>query len=329
MYKDNVHNWTKKITEGDRQAISKALTLLESNKIEDLEFAKKLIEQLPLNRSSTSLRIGITGSPGVGKSSIIECLGLLMLKENLKVGVLTIDPSSSISYGSILGDKSRMTILSQEKNAFIRPTSSSNLLGGLSRNTRNSLKVLEAAGYQRIIIETVGIGQSEIDVVNLCDLLIYVVQPGSGDELQALKRGIMEWADIFVINKSDGVLEAKANETFTELSSVLSHLPLREKNHSAAIYKTSILKPELFEKLNLHINDYYNSLLIENKLITYRNAKDTAFFERNWINALKIKLEQGEKFKNEVENLKEDINSGKIDVENAFGKLIKSIFALP
>lgn len=182
--------------------MAKAITLLESSLPQDRQNAAELLRSLPSNDRPT-LRIGVTGVPGVGKSTLIESLGLSFIQDGHKVAVLAIDPSSTVTGGSILGDKTRMQQLSQEMDAFIRPSPSKGTLGGLSEHTLQLIKLVEAAGFDRIIVETVGVGQSETDVKQVCDLVLLLTMPTVGDELQGVKRGIMERVDLVVVNKID------------------------------------------------------------------------------------------------------------------------------
>ena len=190
------------IKQGKKSSLSKGITLLESSLITDIPKAQKLISDcLPL--SGNSIRIGITGVPGVGKSTFIETFGKLLTSKGHKVAVLAIDPTSEKTHGSILGDKSRMNKLSIDKDAFIRPSPSSGTLGGVTNKTRENIILCEAAGYDIILIETVGVGQSETTVSNLTDFFLLLMLAGAGDELQGIKRGIMELADLLIINKAD------------------------------------------------------------------------------------------------------------------------------
>ncbi|NOZ34889.1 MAG: methylmalonyl Co-A mutase-associated GTPase MeaB [Chlorobi bacterium] len=202
------------IRAGDITILSQAITLVESAKKEHKEKAQEIIKQC-LQLSGNSVRIGITGVPGVGKSTFIETLGMFLLKKGKKIAVLAIDPSSERSGGSILGDKTRMEKLSVEKNAFIRPSPSAGSLGGVARKTAETIILCEAAGFDTVLIETVGVGQSEIAVSSMVDFFMLLMLAGAGDELQGIKRGIMEMADLIVINKADGdnmpnALRAKA-----------------------------------------------------------------------------------------------------------------------
>ncbi len=191
------------VMSGDISVLGRAITLIESNSEKHKQQAQKILIKL-LPNSGKSIRIGITGAPGVGKSTLIESLGLHLCRAGHKTAVLAIDPSSSLSGGSILGDKTRMEKLSRQPNAFIRPSPAGGTLGGVAHKTREAMLLCEAAGYDVILIETVGVGQSEIAVRSMTDFFLLVMQHGAGDGLQGIKRGVMELADLLVINKADG-----------------------------------------------------------------------------------------------------------------------------
>ena len=192
-----------KLIKGDKNALSRGITLVESNQRKHQLIAEKLIEDC-LPHSQRSIRIGITGVPGVGKSTFIEAFGSFLIRQGKKVAVLAVDPSSSVSHGSIMGDKTRMENLVTEENAFIRPSPSGDSLGGVARKTRESIILCEAAGFDVLLIETVGVGQSETTVHSMTDFFLLLKLAGAGDELQGIKRGIIEMADAIVINKADG-----------------------------------------------------------------------------------------------------------------------------
>ncbi len=188
---------------GDRGALSRAITLAESRRPDDQEHAQELIAAL-LPHTGKARRVGITGVPGAGKSTTIEALGVWLIERGLKVAVLAVDPSSARTGGSILGDKTRMQNLSAREEAFIRPSPSGGVLGGVARKTRETMLLCEAAGFDVVIVESVGVGQSEAELAELVDCLSLLLVPGAGDELQGIKRGIMELADVIVVNKADG-----------------------------------------------------------------------------------------------------------------------------
>lgn len=221
----------EKIVSGDRIALGKAMTLVESERAEDRLIAIELVAkcELQLLEKDPSLRLAISGAPGVGKSTLIEALGLEAISKGHKVGVMTIDPTSSISHGSILGDKSRMAQLSVSPSAFVRSSPAGSVLGGMGRRSYEVLTLLAAAGYDLILLETVGVGQSEHTVREITDGFLLVVQPGGGDELQGIKRGITELADIVIVNKADGQMADLAKLAKSQYQSALHYFsPLRE-----------------------------------------------------------------------------------------------------
>lgn len=212
------------ILNGDRTVFSQAITLVESKLSRHQEIAQEIIEKC-LSYAGNSVRIGITGVPGVGKSTFIEALGINLIKQGKKVAVLAIDPSSERTKGSILGDKTRMETLAVNENAFIRPSSSAGSLGGVARKTRESIVICEAAGYDVIFVETVGVGQSETAVHSMVDFFLLLMLAGAGDELQGIKRGIMEMADAIIINKADGDNYNKALRAKREYANALHLFP--------------------------------------------------------------------------------------------------------
>ena len=218
----DIDGLTEAVLRGDRVHLAKAITLIESRHPEDAEPAQELLARL-LPHTGASHRIGVTGVPGVGKSTFIEAFGLERVEEGRRVAVLAVDPSSSVSGGSILGDKSRMNRLAQREEAFIRPSPAGGSLGGVARRTRETVFLCEAAGFDIILVETVGVGQSEIVVADMVDLFLVLMLPGAGDELQGIKRGVLELADLVAVNKSDGDQLAAARIAQSEYSSVLRY----------------------------------------------------------------------------------------------------------
>lgn len=211
---------------GERRALARAITLVESTRPEHRARAQALLARLPAE--PTALRLGLTGTPGVGKSTFIEALGLDLIGRGHRLAVLAVDPSSSRSGGSILGDKTRMERLSRAPAAFIRPSPSGRALGGVAARTRETIRLAEAAGHDIVIVETVGVGQSETLVAEMTDLFLLLIAPGGGDDLQGVKRGIMEMADLIVVNKADGALEPIATATRADYAGALSLLRKRE-----------------------------------------------------------------------------------------------------
>jgi LAO/AO transport system kinase len=191
------------VTGGDRRALSKAITLLESRRPDHVELGRRVLEAV-VPRAGRAIRVGITGPPGVGKSSFIEALGTALIEKGHRLAVLAVDPTSPVSGGSILGDKTRMVALSQREEAFIRPSPSGGMLGGVAHRTREARILCEAAGFDVVIVETVGVGQSEFEVASMVDFFLVLLQPGAGDELQGIKKGVLELADMLVVHKADG-----------------------------------------------------------------------------------------------------------------------------
>ncbi|MEM7422964.1 MAG: methylmalonyl Co-A mutase-associated GTPase MeaB [Pseudomonadota bacterium] len=218
---------TRAIASGERRALARAITLIESSKSEHRDLATQLLERLE-PPGSVARRVGLTGTPGVGKSTFIETYGLRLADAGHRIAVLAVDPSSTRSGGSILGDKTRMERLSRHPNAFIRPSPSQGTLGGVARRTRETIRLVEAAGYGTVLIETVGVGQSETMVSEMTDIFLLLLAPAGGDELQGVKRGIMEIADIVVINKADGALKPLAESTRAEYSGALNLMRRRD-----------------------------------------------------------------------------------------------------
>lgn len=211
------------VLRGDRMILSRAITLIESNSSKHMVLAQEVLQKL-LPYTGKSIRVGITGVPGAGKSTFIEALGCRLCKKGHKVAVLAVDPSSSITKGSILGDKTRMENLSREKSAFIRPSPSGGTLGGVTRKSRETLLLCEAAGYDLILVETVGVGQSEITVRSMVDFFLLVVLTGAGDELQGMKKGVMEIADAILVNKADGDNKKKAQMVRVDYERIIHYL---------------------------------------------------------------------------------------------------------
>src|SRR5947208_3828114 len=208
------------VVDGDRRALARAITRVESTRADHRAEAEALLAEV-LPHVGGAMRVGISGAPGAGKSTFIEALGLHLVERDHRVAVLAVDPSSTRSGGSILGDKTRMEELTRSPHAFVRPSPTSGTLGGVARRTREALLLCEAAGFDVVLVETVGVGQSEVKVAAMVDLFLVLVAPGGGDELQGLKRGIMELADLVVVNKADGDLAATAAHTAADYAAAL------------------------------------------------------------------------------------------------------------
>ena len=241
--KPSAQELVKGILDGDKAFLARAITLIESANQDHSKKANEIIENC-LPHSKASIRIGITGVPGVGKSTFIEAFGKMLTGLGKKVAVLAVDPTSSLTKGSILGDKTRMELLAKDSNAFIRPSPSSESLGGVARKTRESIILCEAAGYNVILVETVGVGQSETVVHGMVDFFLLLKLAGAGDELQGIKRGIMEMADGVVINKADGANKAEAEKAKVEFTGALHLYPAKENNWYPKVLTCSALQNE-------------------------------------------------------------------------------------
>ena len=258
------------ILKGNTVSLSRAITLIESKKNSDRILANNILKKCLHKNKKTSIRIGITGVPGVGKSTFIEALGTYLSKLGKKIAVLAVDPSSSITKGSIMGDKTRMENLVKDPNVYIRPSPAGNELGGVSNKTRESIILCESAGYDIILIETVGVGQSEISVYGMVDYFLLLKLAGAGDELQGIKRGIIEMADSIIINKSDGDNIEAAKQAQSEFKLALSLYPIKASKWNPMVTTCSSINLNGIEEIWTEICNYFkltkkNGYFIENR----------------------------------------------------------------
>jgi len=321
----DVSVFVKNLLNGSITNLSQAITLVESSNIAKHNKAMQIIEACA-KYANKSVRIGITGVPGVGKSTFIEVLGKYLTKLGKRVAVLAIDPSSSINKGSILGDKTRMGALVKDKMAFIRPSPTGKTLGGVTRSTRESILLCEAAGFDTIIIETVGVGQSEISVHQMVDFFLLLKLAGAGDELQGIKRGIIEMADAIVINKADGNNVNPAKAAKIEFSRALHLFPVKESRWTPKVLTCSAIKNQGIEAIWELISAYF------------KLTKSNGFFETNrknqnkyWLQAT-IKRELLRQFES-IPNIKKDFKAQLNDINNqkttpflAAQKLLKKLY---
>ncbi|SKB27518.1 methylmalonyl Co-A mutase-associated GTPase MeaB [Maribacter arcticus] len=301
--------------------VSKAITIIESTKPEHRSIANKIIEGC-ISKNHDTIRIGITGVPGAGKSTFIEQFGNLLTGLGKKVAVLTVDPSSSRTKGSILGDKTRMQELVKNPNAYIRPSASGSSLGGVTRKTRESIVILEAAGFDIILIETIGVGQSETAVHDMVDFFLLLKLAGAGDELQGIKRGIIEMADSIVINKSDGNNVQNAAQAKMEFARALHMFPPKENGWSPEVLTCSALENRGLEEIWKLIFNYCQTM------------KETGYFNKNrqqqnenWLiqyleQELLSKFYQNPKTKKLLPLLKEEVINGNTSPFSAAEKLL-------
>jgi len=277
----SANDYAKGVVAGDRVILGQAITLIESNLIVDQKISSELIDKL-INKTGQSIRIGITGVPGVGKSTFIEALGKQIIDAGKKVAVLTIDPSSQLTRGSILGDKTRMEDLSKNAQAFIRPTASGNMLGGVAGKTRETILLCEAAGYDVIIIETVGVGQSEVAVKNMCDFFLLLMLAGAGDELQGIKKGIMEMADAIVITKADGENIKQATRAQSEFQHALHILTLPLSGWHPEVLISSAQTHSGIDTVWNMILKFKDRMESTGFLKTNRNQQNIAWFQESF-----------------------------------------------
>ncbi len=321
----SVQTYVKGILNGDRSMLSQAITLIESARPDDQETAKALINRC-LPHTGNSIRLGITGVPGAGKSTFIETFGNFLIDHNHKVAVLAIDPSSQRSKGSILGDKTRMESLSTNSNAFIRPSASSGTLGGVARATREAVILCEAAGFDLIIIETVGVGQSETAVAQIVDFFLLLMLAGGGDELQGIKRGIMEMADLLVINKADGDNERKAVLSKKEYENALHLFPLTESGWSPGVVTASALYSKGLEKVWEIIGEYLSLTKQNGYFEKHRQSQSIQILHDSITKSLTTVFMEHPVVKASVSSLESQILEKKISPYEAAAALLKSYF---
>jgi LAO/AO transport system kinase len=296
---------------GNRVVLSQAITLVESTRSDHQDLAQHIVESC-LPYAGKSIRIGITGTPGVGKSTFIEAFGMHITEGGKKLAVLAIDPTSQLTRGSILGDKTRMMHLSMNENAFIRPSPAGDSLGGVARKTRESIVLCEAAGFDTIIIETVGVGQSETAVHSMTDFFLLLLLPGAGDELQGIKRGIVEMADLIAVNKADGEREKMAKQAQAFYKNALHLLPLKPSNWIPQVMTCSALS-----KLGIadiwHLILDYQRFTIENKFFNDNRKAQAAYWLHESIEeALKKLFYQDPSVKTHLNTIEKQVLGGEI-----------------
>lgn len=266
----------KSVRSGDRVALARAITLVESQRPDDHDRAQGLLNRL-LPDTGKAIRVGISGVPGAGKSTLIDQLGLNLVAQGHKVAVLAVDPTSSRSGGSILGDKTRMGRLAMEANAFIRPSPAGDSLGGVTKTTRETIALVEAAGYDVVLVETVGVGQSETAVSNMVDVFVVVALPGAGDELQGIKRGLLELADVIAVNKAEGDNVDRANRAAMEYRTALHILAAGQQNWSPVVLTVSARDNLYLDELWTKVLERHAALRESGALLKRRSAQAVAW----------------------------------------------------
>jgi len=308
------------VRNSNRTLLSKAITLIESNAQNHFQSGQELLKQL-LPHSGKSVRIGITGVPGAGKSTFIERFGLYLIEQGHKVAVLAIDPSSTISKGSILGDKTRMEQLSRAQHSFIRPSPSSGVLGGVARKTRETMILCEAAGYDVILVETVGVGQSETTVRSMVDFFMVMQISGAGDELQGIKKGIIELADLIVVNKADGDNVQRAELAAREYNNALHYLRQTSKVwHPKALTCSATEGTGIPEIWNL-IREYQQATTQSGEFVSHRTTQNIQWFESLISEQVLNNFYQQNQIKILLPQLKEKVAKGEIPVAMAVAQL--------
>jgi LAO/AO transport system kinase len=308
------------IVAGDRVALGRAITLIESAKPEDQARAQQLLERL-LPSTGKAIRVGISGVPGAGKSTLIDQIGLNLVAKGNKVAVLAVDPTSTRSGGSILGDKTRMGRLAAEEGAFIRPSPAGDSLGGVTKTTRETIALVEAAGYKVVLVETVGVGQSETAVFNMVDVFVVVGIPGAGDELQGIKRGLLELADVIAVNKADSDQVERANRAAMEYRAALHILAAGNPNWSPVVLTVSARDNIGLDELWTKVKERHAALEASGALHARRSEQAVAWmreiFEQRLLAAFKGGKEVGRRWS----EMEKKVRSGEMTPTAAAQKL--------
>jgi len=323
----SVNDYFNGIRNGNRAILSKAITLIESSNSKHQSIAEELIE-LCLPFSGNSVRIGITGVPGVGKSTFIEALGSYLIAEKAKkVAVLAIDPSSKKNHGSILGDKTRMNKLSVNDKAFIRPSPSSGTLGGVAKATRETTILCEAAGYDTILIETVGVGQSEIEVKSMVDFFLLLMLAGAGDELQGIKRGIMEIADAVIINKADNDNLHNAKMAVREYKNAMHLFPANSNGWIPKAASCSAIEAKEINTAWAIVESFVNQTILNNSFSENRKEQAKFWLEHAINSSLMNLFYSDEKVKAQLLKLQENVSEGRTSPFKAAKELLSTFKA--
>jgi LAO/AO transport system kinase len=305
---------------GDRTVLSRAITLIESKRTDHRRSAAALMQTL-LSYTGQAMRVGITGAPGVGKSTLIDTLGSMLTAKARKVAVLAVDPSSRRTGGSILADKTRMARLANDPNAFIRPSPSSGTLGGVAARTRETMLLCEAAGYDVVLVETIGVGQSEIAVADMTDFFLVLALPGAGDELQALKKGVVELADMIAVNKADGDNIPRAKLAASRFSAALHILSPRSPHWSAPVVTCSALTGEGIEALWSHILDHRERLTASGELAARRGEQQVKWMWTMLEERLFEPLRSDRALKSALPRIEADVATGRLAPAAAVEKI--------
>ncbi len=321
---DTIEELTTGVLSGDRAVLGRALTLIESNRPDHRRRANELLTAL-LPFSGSAHRIGITGVPGVGKSTFIEAFGMRMIEHGHRVAVLAVDPSSSVSKGSILGDKTRMEELSRSSDAFIRPSPAGGSLGGVARKTRESIVACEAAGFDMVLVETVGVGQSEVTVADMVDFFLVLKLAGAGDELQGIKRGILELADLIAINKADGDNRAAAGRARAEFESALHILrPAGDDQWTPRVVTSSAVSGAGLDEIHDIVVDHRRFMESNGQHEATRRGQSLHWMWSLVDQGVRAAVRQHPEVKRRIEDLEHDVVDGTISATAAADEILSA-----
>ena len=316
-----VKDFVKGVLGQDRTVLGRAITLVESNAPSHMERAQRMLKEL-IPHTGNSIRVGITGVPGAGKSTFIEALGTLLCDQGHKVAVLAVDPSSSLTRGSILGDKTRMENLSRNKNAFIRPSPSGGVLGGVTRKSRETMLVCEAAGFDVILVETVGVGQSETEVRSMVDFFLLVLIAGAGDELQGMKKGIMELADAILINKADGDNKQRAENARSEFERIIHYLHPATEGWITPALTASSLTGDKIPDVWQTVEDFKSNTTASGVFQKRRNAQTVRWVHAMVDDYLRTAFYGNPAVKALIPGIESDVVEGNLSPTQAVQKLV-------
>ncbi len=323
----SVEELAQGILAGDRTILARAITLVESSRDEDAARAQRLLTEL-WPHAGGARRVGISGAPGVGKSTFIEALGMHLVEQGLRVAVLAVDPSSTVSGGSILGDKSRMARLALHPRGYIRPSPSATTLGGVARRTRETMLLCEAAGFDVVLVETVGVGQSETLVAEIVDFFLVLMLPGAGDELQGIKKGILELADLIAVNKADGENQGPAGVACREYASALRYLPAKNASWQPRAMTVSALTGAGIREVWQLIEEHHRTLRASGELDQRRRQQRSAWM---WIHleaALMQAFHADQRVVARLAEVESAVSSGELSPAQGAAELLAA-FGLP
>lgn len=318
---DQIQALADQIIRGDRRALAKAITLVESTRSDHRQQTAALLETL-MPHTGKSIRVGISGAPGVGKSTFIEALGSYLIELGHSVAVLVVDPSSAVTGGSILGDKTRMETLAFAEKAFVRPSPAGSTLGGVTRRSRESILLCEASGFDVILVETVGVGQSETAVADMTDMFLLLLLPSGGDELQGIKRGIMELADLIVVNKSDGEQITLANQTMLDYRSAVHFLTSRFDGWQTPVMACSSVNNQGVTEVWAEVDRFKATISKDGRLQQQRAQQSKAWMWSEMAESLVVDLKSDPSIKRMIPDLESAVLDGSLPATVAAQRMI-------